>query len=91
MLHQAKQKRDQSAACHLAEKSRHGLGARVMPHVTKGLRDFQKIQLAVRFSPESFEEIRALAAKRKTSVAEQIRVLVEIGLDVEAVWKVEGH
>jgi hypothetical protein len=56
-----------------------------MPHVTKGLRLGQKIQLAARFSPETFDEIRALAAKRKTSVAEQIRVLVEIGLDVEAI------
>jgi hypothetical protein len=56
-----------------------------MPHVTKGLRNYQKIQLAARFSPETFEEIRALAAKRKTSVAEQIRMLVEIGLDVEAI------
>ena len=56
-----------------------------MPHVTKGLRLYQKIQLAARFSPETFEELRALAAKRKTSVAEQIRVLVEIGLDVEAI------
>jgi hypothetical protein len=57
-----------------------------MPHVTQGFRDEfgKKIQLAARFSPETFEEIRALAAKRKTSVAEQIRVLVEIGLDVEA-------
>jgi hypothetical protein len=56
-----------------------------MPHVTKGLRNYQKIQLAARLSPETFEEIRALAAKRKTSVAEQIRALVEIGLDVEAI------
>ena len=58
-----------------------------MPHVTQGFRDEfgKKIQLAARFSPETFEEIRALAAKRKTSVAEQIRVLVEIGLDVEAI------
>jgi hypothetical protein len=56
-----------------------------MTHVTKGLRLGQKIQLAARFSPSTFEEIRALAAKRKTSVAEQIRVLVEIGLDVEAI------
>jgi hypothetical protein len=74
----------------MAEKSLGDAGARVMLHVTKGLRLGQKIQLAARFSPESFEEICALAAKRKTSVAEQIRVLVEIGLDVEAVWKVEG-
>jgi hypothetical protein len=59
-----------------------------MPHVTKGLRLGQKIQLAARFSPETFEEIRALAAKRKTSVAEQIRVLVEVGLDVEAIGAV---
>jgi hypothetical protein len=56
-----------------------------MPHVTKGLRDCHKIQLAARFSPNTFEELRALAAKRKTSVAEQIRVLVEIGLEVEAI------
>jgi len=56
-----------------------------MPHVTKGLWIGQKIQLAARFSPESFEEIRALAEMRKTSVAEQIRALVEIGLDVEAI------
>ena len=57
-----------------------------MPHVTKGFRDEfgKKIQLAARFSPEMFEEIRALAAKRKTSVAEQIRALVELGLFVEA-------
>ncbi len=32
----------------------------------------------------TFEEIRALAAKRKTSVAEQIRALVEIGLCIES-------
>lgn len=60
-----------------------------MPHVAKGLRIGKKIQLAVRFSPETFEEIRALAAKRNTSLGEQIRVLVEIGLDVEAVWKTD--
>ncbi len=34
-----------------------------MPHVTKGFRDEfgKKIQLAARFSPETFQEIRALA------------------------------
>jgi len=60
-----------------------------MPHVAKGLRIGKKIQLSARFSPETFEEIRALAAKRNTSLGEQIRVLVEIGLDVEAVWKTD--
>lgn len=57
-----------------------------MPHVTKGYRDEfgKKIMVAARFSPETFDELRALAAKRNTTVAEQIRVLVEMGLCIEA-------
>jgi hypothetical protein len=79
------QEREQSTACDVVEKSLGDAGARVMARVAKGLRIAQKIKFAARFSPESFEEIRALAAKRKTSVGKQIRHLVEIGLEVEAV------
>jgi hypothetical protein len=73
----------------MAEKSLGDAGARMM-RVAKGFREARKIMLAVRFSPETFEELRALAAKHHTSLGEQVRELVEIGLDVEAVWKVEG-
>jgi hypothetical protein len=79
------QERDESAACGMAEKSLGDAGARVMARVAKGFREARKIMLAVRFSPETFEEIRALAAKHHTSLGEQVRELVEIGLEVEAV------
>jgi plasmid stability protein len=56
-----------------------------MARVAKGFREARKIMLAVRFSPETFEELCALAAKHHTSLGEQVRELVEIGLEVEAV------
>ena len=69
----------------MVEESLGDAGARVMTRVAKGFREARKIMLAVRFSPETFEELRALAAKHHTSLGEQVRELVEIGLECEAV------
>ena len=54
-----------------------------MPRVPIGYRVYQKVVVAARFSPDCFEQIRKLAAKRGVTISEQIRSLVEIGLIVE--------
>lgn len=40
-------------------------------------------RIVVSLPDETFDEIRALAVKRRTSFAEQIRLLVEWGLEVD--------
>ena len=50
------------------------------PHgVERDNRTYSK-QITTYFDPDTFEQICELAQKRKTSFAEQVRVLVELGL-----------
>ncbi len=39
------------------------------------------LAVSVRFDPETFEQIRARAERERTSFGEQVRVLVEVGLE----------
>jgi hypothetical protein len=45
-----------------------------------GFRHGQHVKLVCAFDPDTFSEIRKLAVKARTSVAEQVRILVEFGL-----------
>lgn len=46
-----------------------------------GMKFHNHIKVACGFDPETFKQIRLRAIKEKTSVAEQIRKLVEWGLE----------
>jgi len=41
------------------------------------------VKMVCAIDPDTFAQIRALAVKRKTSLAEQIRILIEFGLESE--------
>lgn len=41
------------------------------------------VKVVCAFDPETFQEIRQAAVKNQTSVAEQVRKLVEWGLEAE--------
>jgi hypothetical protein len=43
------------------------------------------VQIVVSFDPETFAEIRGRAIQQQTSFAEQIRLLVEWGLEAEII------
>lgn len=53
-------------------------------HQAKGFRRGNHVKLVCAIDPETFEEIRARAVQQQTSVAEQVRILIEFGLEVEA-------
>lgn len=50
-------------------------------HHAVGVAHGKNLQITVRFDPETFQAIRARAWHEKTSVAEQVRRLVEWGLE----------
>lgn len=45
-----------------------------------GFKRGNHIKLVCALDPETFDQVRALAVKKGTSVAEQVRILIEWGL-----------
>ncbi len=50
----------------------------------KGILNGNLMRLVCSFDIETWEQVRGLARKRGTSVAHQVRQLVELGLETEA-------
>lgn len=49
----------------------------------RGVANGKHMKIVCAFDIETWQQVRALAVKRKITVAEQVRRLVEIGLEVE--------
>lgn len=49
--------------------------------VAQGVRKGEYIGVVVRFDPETFEQIRGRALREATSFGEQVRTLIEWGLE----------
>lgn len=52
--------------------------------VAKGQQDGHMRKTVINLHPEVHEQIAAIAKRERTSFAEQVRILIELGLDAEA-------
>ncbi len=59
------------------------LGQQLRTGPAKGVQRGSWRQLVVKIDSDTFEEIRARAERENTSMAEQVRLLIEWGLEAE--------
>jgi len=60
--------------------------AKVNHPVANGCRRHGAVEIGCKFDEDMFEEIKRLALKNKTSFSEQLRTLVQWGLDTLDEW-----